>query len=78
MTFEAERRYSEGPTGFGWQRAATQCYVVAKITLPPIFGFGKNGFWVRCLKLSIVMSVTAALGGHALFCARVAQTRRDL
>jgi hypothetical protein len=30
--------------------------------------------WVRCLKLSIVMSVTAALGGHT-FCARVAQTK---
>jgi len=31
--------------------------------------------WVRCLKLSIVMSVTTALGGHTLFCARVAQTK---
>ena len=34
--------------------------------------------WVRCLKLLIVMSVTVAWGGHTLFCARVAQARRDL
>jgi hypothetical protein len=31
--------------------------------------------WDRCLKFSIVMSVTAALGGHTLFCPRVAQAK---